>query len=391
MKIMRFSTRTIRIGQDPDKEHGAVITPIYQSATFAWENLDTMPKHDYTRVVNPNRTSLEAVLAELESARYAVAFGSGMAAIAAAFSLLEAGDHLIIASDIYGGTYRLAKSQLTRQGIEVSEFDASRPESLREVVQANSKLVIFESPTNPTLKIMDVAAIAEIARECGILSVVDNTFASPYLQNPIDLGVDIVVHSTTKYISGHSDVIGGAIITNHEFIYQQALTYIKTVGSVPSPFDCWLTIRGVKTLSVRMERHCSNAQRIAEYLSTHARVKHVYYPGLETDPGHEIAKKQMRAFGGMVSFEVDGTTEQTKRFAEACRIFQLAESLGGVESIIGYPPVMSHGCMTPEEREAMGVYDTQIRLSVGIEDVEDLIEDLDLAFETAFAREATTV
>lgn len=391
MKIMRFSTRTIRIGQDPDKEHGAVITPIYQSATFAWENLDTMPKHDYTRVVNPNRTSLEAVLAELGNARYAVAFGSGMAAIAAAFSLLEAGDHLIIASDIYGGTYRLAKSQLTRQGIEVSEFDASRPESLREVVRANSKLVIFESPTNPTLKIMDVAAIAEIARECGILSVVDNTFASPYLQNPIDLGVDIVVHSTTKYISGHSDVIGGAIITNHEFIYQQALTYIKTVGSVPSPFDCWLTVRGVKTLSVRMERHCSNAQRIAEYLATHPRVKHVYYPGLESDPGHEIAKKQMRAFGGMVSFEVDGTTEQTKRFAEACRIFQLAESLGGVESIIGYPPVMSHGCMTPEEREAMGVYDTQIRLSVGIEDVEDLIEDLELAFETAFAREATAV
>ncbi len=391
MKIMRFSTRTLRIGQDPDREHGAVINPIYQSATFVWENLDTMPKHDYTRVVNPNRTALEAVLAEIENARYAVAFGSGMAAIAAAFSLLEAGDHLIIASDIYGGTYRLAKSQLTRQGIEVDEFDANRPESLREVVKPNSKLVIFESPTNPTLKIMDVAAIAEIARECGILSVVDNTFASPYLQTPIDLGVDVVVHSTTKYISGHSDVIGGALITNHESIYQQALTYIKTVGSVPSPFDCWLTIRGVKTLAVRMERHCANAQRIAEYLSTHARVKHVYYPGLESDPGHELAKRQMKAFGGMVSFEVDGTTEQTKRFAEACRIFQLAESLGGVESIIGYPPVMSHGCMTPEERDAMGVYDTQIRLSVGIEDVEDLIEDLELAFETAFAREAAAV
>lgn len=391
MKIMRFSTRTLRIGQDPDREHGAVINPIYQSATFVWENLDTMPKHDYTRVVNPNRTALEAVLAEIENARYAVAFGSGMAAIAAAFSLLEAGDHLIIASDIYGGTYRLAKSQLTRQGIEVDEFDASRPESLREAVKPNTKLVIFESPTNPTLKVMDVAAIAAIARECGILSVVDNTFASPYLQTPIDLGVDVVVHSTTKYISGHSDVIGGALITNHEFIYQQALTYIKTVGSVPSPFDCWLTIRGVKTLAVRMERHCANAQRIAEYLSTHARVKHVYYPGLESDPGHELAKRQMKAFGGMVSFEVDGTTEQTKRFAEACRIFQLAESLGGVESIIGYPPVMSHGCMSPEERYAMGVFDTQIRLSVGIEDVEDLIEDLELAFETAFARETAVV
>ena len=381
---MRFSTRTIRVGQKPDAEHGAVINPIYQSATFAWENLDSMPKHDYTRVTNPNRSILEEVLAELENARYCVAFGSGMAGIVAAFSILEAGDHLLVASDIYGGTYRLAQKLLPRQGIAVSEFDASDPASLAAAARSNSKMVIFESPTNPTLKVFDVAAIAAAAHELGILSVVDNTFASPYLQNPIELGVDIVIHSTTKYISGHSDIIGGAVITNHEWIYEHVKEHIKTVGSVPSPFDCWLAVRGAKTLALRMERHCSNAQTIAEFLEKHPRVSHVYFPGLESDPGHEIAKKQMRAYGGMVSFEVAGTAEETKRFAEALRIFQLAESLGGVESIVGYPTLMSHGCMTPKERAAMGVKDTLIRLSVGIEDIEDLLEDLDLALETAF-------
>lgn len=382
---MRFSTRTIRVGQRPDREHGAVINPIYQSATFAWQDLDTMPKHDYTRVSNPNRSTLEEVLAELENARYCVCFGSGMAAIMGAFNLLQAGDHLLIASDIYGGTYRVANSLLPRQGITVSEFDASDPSSLAAAARSNSKMVIFETPTNPTLKVSDIRAIADAARELGILSVLDNTFASPYLQNPIELGVDIVVHSTTKYISGHSDVIGGALITNHQWIQERTYEYLKTVGSVPSPFDCWLTVRGVKTLALRMEKHCSNAQAVAEFLSKHQHVSTVYYPGLETDPGHEIAKKQMRGFGGMVSFEVAGTAEQTKRFAEALRIFQLAESLGGVESIVGYPPLMSHGCMTPEEREQMGVRDNLIRLSVGIEDVEDLLEDLELALETAFS------
>jgi cystathionine beta-lyase/cystathionine gamma-synthase len=386
---MRFSTRAIRVGQQPDREHAAVINPIYQSATFAWENLDTMPRHDYTRVTNPNRSSLEEVLAELENARYCVCFGSGMASILAAFSLLEAGDHLLVASDIYGGTYRVANSLLPRQGITVSEFDASDPASIAAAAQSNTKMVIFESPTNPTLKISDVQALAAAARELGLLSVVDNTFASPYLQNPIELGVDVVIHSTTKYISGHSDVIGGALITNHAWIHEHTLTYIKTVGSVPSPFDCWLTLRGVKTLAIRMEKHCSNAQKVAEFLASHPQVSNVYFPGLPSDPGYEVAKKQMRGFGGMVSFELAGSREQTKRFAEALRVFQLAESLGGVESIVGYPALMSHGCMTPEEREAMGVRDNLIRLSVGIEDVEDLIEDLELAFETV--REAALV
>ncbi len=387
---MRFSTRTIRVGQHPDAEHRAVINPIYQSATFSWENLDTMPRHDYTRVTNPNRSSLEEVLAELENARYCVAFSSGMASIIAALSLLQAGDHLLIASDIYGGTYRACNKLLPKQGVEVSEFDANDPDSLLTAVRPNSKMVIFESPTNPTLKVCDIEAIARRAHECGLLSVVDNTFASPYLQNPIELGVDIVIHSTTKYISGHSDVIGGAVVTNDLSLHSQMLEYIKTVGSVPSPFDCWLTLRGVKTLALRMERHCSNAQAVAEHLASHPHVAKVFFPGLESDPGHAVAKKQMRGFGGMVSFEVAGTAAQTRRFAEACRVFQLAESLGGVESIIGYPPLMSHGCMTPEERAAMGINDTLIRLSIGIEDIEDLIEDLDLALETAFSDELAT-
>lgn len=375
----------------PDREHGAVINPIYQSATFAWENLDSMPKHDYTRVTNPNRSTLEEVLAELENARYCVAFGSGMAGIVAAFSLLEAGDHLLVASDIYGGTYRLAQKLLPKQGIAVDTFDAADPSSLSRAAKANTKAAIFESPTNPTLKVFDIQALASECHQLGILSIVDNTFASPYLQNPIELGVDIVVHSTTKYISGHSDIIGGAVVTNHEWVYEAMKEYIKTVGSVPSPFDCWLCVRGAKTLALRMERHCTNAQAVAEYLAGHPHVSHVYYPGLASDPGHAIAKKQMRAFGGMVSFEVAGTAEQTKRFAEALRIFQLAESLGGVESIVGYPPLMSHGCLSPEERHAMGVNDTQIRLSVGIEDVEDLLEDLELALETAFRSDSSKV
>lgn len=368
-----------------------MINPIYQSATFAWENLDTMPRHDYTRVTNPNRSMLEEVLAELENARYCVAFGSGMAGIVAAFSLLEAGDHLLVASDIYGGTYRLAQKLLPKQGISVDTFDAADPSSLARAAKPNTKAAIFESPTNPTLKVFDIEALASECHQLGILSIVDNTFASPYLQNPIELGVDVVVHSTTKYISGHSDIIGGAVVTNHEWIYEAMKEYIKTVGSVPSPFDCWLCVRGAKTLALRMERHCSNAQAVAEYLAGHPHVSHVYYPGLASDPGHAVAAKQMRAFGGMVSFEVAGTADQTKRFAEALRIFQLAESLGGVESIVGYPPLMSHGCLSPEERAAMGVNDTQIRLSVGIEDVEDLLEDLELALETAFRSEASTV
>ena len=373
---MRFSTKAIRIGQTPEGEHKAVIQPLYQSATFAWESLDQFPRHDYTRVANPNRTTLEQVLAELENARHCVCFGSGMAAVMAALSLLECGDHVLVASDIYGGTFRVCEGILPRQGIVASSFDASRPETIAAEAKPNTKLLIFESPTNPTLQIVDVEGVVREAKKAGIRTVADNTFATPYLQNPLDLGVDIVVHSTTKYISGHSDVIGGAILTNDTELHAAFFEYIKTVGSVPSPFDCWLTLRGVKTLALRMKQHCANARAVAEALDAHPRVTKVYFPGLPHHPNHSLAAGQMRDFGGMVAFEVDGTPEQTKRVAESTKVFQLAESLGGVESLIGYPTVMSHACMTEEQRLEMGVKPTLIRLSVGIEDPEDLIEDL---------------
>lgn len=384
---MQFTTRTIRVAQNPDREAGAVIQPIFQSATFAWADLDSMPQHDYTRVSNPNRSSLEQVIASLENAEHCVCFGSGMAAILAAFSLLSAGDHLLVASDIYGGTQRVKDKLLPRSGVETGEFDGHSIDSLKAAIRPNTKMVIFETPTNPNLRVMDIRAIAQCCKENGILCVIDNTFASPYLQTPLDLGCDIVVHSTTKYISGHSDVIGGALVTNSDEIHTQVYEYAKTVGAVPSPFDCWLTLRGVKTLGIRMERHCSNAHKIAEYLESHPRVKQTYYPGLPSHPEHAIARRQMKAFGGMVSFEIEGDAVHARRFAEALKVFMLAESLGGVESIVGYPTLMSHGCMTEEERQAKGIRPTHLRLSVGIEDIEDLLEDLENAFEVAFADE----
>ncbi|MFY9234289.1 MAG: PLP-dependent aspartate aminotransferase family protein [Fimbriimonadaceae bacterium] len=382
---MRFSTKAIRVGQDPDSDFRAVINPIYQSATFAWEDLHTIPKHDYTRCANPNRTALETVLADLEGGKYCVCYSSGMGAIIAALSLVQAGDHVLIASDIYGGTYRVYERLFPRQGIQGSEFDATNPASMEEQVRPNTKMVIFETPTNPNLRVMDIEALASKARELGLISVFDNTFASPYLQRPLELGCDIVVHSTTKYIGGHSDIIGGALITNREDWRNEVFEFLKTVGSAPSPFDCWLALRGVKTLALRMEKHCQNAQAVAEFLENDPRVAKVHYPGLPSSPGHEIAKKQMSGFGGMVSFEVKGTPEQAQILAEATRIFMLAESLGGVESIIGYPPLMSHATMTEEQRLAKGIPPTMLRLSVGIEDTEDLIEDLDQALLVAFA------
>jgi cystathionine beta-lyase/cystathionine gamma-synthase len=386
---VRFTTRAIRVAQDPEGEYLPVIPPIYQSATFAWRDLDSIPKHDYTRVANPTRTALEEVVASLENGKHCVCFSSGMAAIVAAFGLLKSGDHLLVAADIYGGTYRVAEKMLPRQGIEASEFDAGCAQSLRQVVQPNTKMVIFETPTNPNLALADIKAIADEARSLGLITVVDNTFASPYLQNPLDLGIDIVIHSTTKYISGHSDVIGGAFITNSQEFGDHAFEFNKMIGAAPSPFDCWLTLRGVKTLALRMERHCSNALKVAEFLATHPRVGRVHYPGLVSHPDHAVAKKQMKGgFGGMVSFEVDGGAAEARKFVESTKVFMLAESLGGVESIVGYPPLMSHGCMTEEQRLAMGVVPNGIRLSVGIEDVEDLIEDIDQALQAAFAAPA---
>ncbi len=376
---MRFATKAITVGQAPDGDFGAVINPIYQSATFAWKNLDTLPKYDYTRCGNPNTGTLEQAIASLENGAHCLVFGSGMAAIAAALCPLEAGDHLLIATDIYGGTHRLAYAQLTKQGIEVSDFDASCPGNFAEAVRPNTKMAIFESPTNPNLRIMDIAALVAEAGKAKVLTVFDNTFASPALQNPLDLGIDIVVHSTTKYISGHSDVIGGALVVNDDGLYLRFKEWSKTVGAVASPFDCWLSVRGLKTLEVRMARHCENAGKVAVFLADHPKVSKVHYPGLFDHPDHELAKRQMRGFGGMVAFEVAGPVANARKVCESTNIFLLAESLGGVESLIAYPPLMSHATMTEEQRVAKGIPPTLLRLSIGIEDAQDLIEDLEQA------------
>lgn len=388
---MRFATKAIRVAQDPDSTHRAVINPIWQSATFAWESLDDIPQFDYTRVANPNRDSLEQVIANLEGGRHCTVFGSGMAAIAAATSLVAAGDHVLVASDIYGGTHRLCTKQLPRQGVQVDFFDSAEPETLREAVKPNTRMVIFETPSNPNLRVCDVEAIATLARELGLITVFDNTFASPALQQPLALGVDIVVHSTTKYISGHSDVIGGALVTSDEAIADHVFEWSKTVGAVPSPFDCWLTLRGLKTLEVRMARHCSNALAVARFLESHPGVETVFYPGLESHPDHAIAAKQMTGFGGMIAFTVRGSVDDARLVAESTQVFLLAESLGGVESLIGYPALMSHATLTDQERLERGIPPTMLRLSVGIEDARDLIEDLDRALagnETSTPKES---
>jgi cystathionine beta-lyase/cystathionine gamma-synthase len=376
---MRFATKALRVGQDLDPQYRCVVQPLYQTATFGWEDLDNIPKFDYTRCGNPNRNTLEQVIAALENGEHCVLFSSGMAAIVAAFSLLKQGDHLLMARDIYGGTFRIAEKYLPRQGITTSEFCANNPFSINEAVQENTKMLIFETPTNPNLRVSDIEAVTKIAKQHGLIVVFDNTFASPALQQPLDLGVDIVVHSTTKYISGHSDVIGGAVVTNDPALHEHIFEWNKAVGSQPSPFDCWLSLRGVKTLACRMRAHCENAQAVAEFLAGHPKVKRVSYPGLPEHPDHQIAKRQMTGFGGMLAFEVDGTVEQARKVAESTKVFLLAESLGGVESLIAYPPLMSHATMTEEQRVDRGIPPTMLRLSVGVEDGQDLIEDLDRA------------
>jgi cystathionine beta-lyase/cystathionine gamma-synthase len=383
---MHFATKALRVGQDPDPKYRAVVPPIYQSSTFAWEDLDHIPPIDYSRCQNPTREMLEKVIAALENGSCCTAFSSGMAAVAATFALLQQGDHLLMANDIYGGTFRLAEKYLPRNGVSYSGFDAQNPETIRSLVQATSKILIFEGPTNPTMRVPDIKKVCEIAHEYGLIVIFDNTFASPALQTPLDLGVDIVLHSTTKYISGHSDVVGGATITNNDelalFIYE----WNKAFGSNPSPFDNWLSLRGVRSLSCRMERHCKNAMAIAEYLESHPRVTKVHYPGLKNHPDHEVARKQMSDFGGMVSIEF-ATVEEARWVAEHVEVFLLAESLGGVESLIAYPPLMSHATMTEEQRVERGIPPTMLRLSIGIEDVRDLIEDLGQAIATAPVRE----
>jgi cystathionine beta-lyase/cystathionine gamma-synthase len=380
---MEFSTRAIHVGQEADPTTGATIVPIYQTSTYTQEGIGKHKGYEYARTGNPTRTALEQCLASLEGAKFGLCFASGLAATNTAMNLLSAGDHVVCADDVYGGTFRLFELVLKRYGLDFSWVDMTNADNVRKAMRPNTKMIWMESPTNPLLRIVDIAAVAEIGRKAGALSVVDNTFASPYLQQPISLGVDIVLHSTTKYIGGHSDAVGGAILTSNEEVYQKLKYHQNAVGGVPGPMDCFLVLRGVKTLALRMEAHCKNATKIANHLQNHSAIANVIYPGLTTHPQHAVAKKQMRGFGGMVSFVLKGGEAAARKIAGKTKLFALAESLGGVESLIGHPATMTHASIPVAEREARGITGGLMRLSVGIEDADDLIADLDQALAAA--------
>ncbi len=377
---MKFATRAIHAGQEADPTTGATIVPIYQTSTYTQEGIGRHKGFEYSRTGNPTRQALETCLAALEGAAHGLAFSSGTAAADAVMKLLNPGDHVVCADDVYGGTYRLFELVLKRYGISYSWIDMTRPENVRAALQPNTRMVWIETPTNPLLNLVDIAAVAEIARKASAVVVVDNTFASPYLQQPIELGADIVLHSTTKYVGGHSDVVGGAVLLNDDKMHATIKYHQNAVGGVPGAFDSWLVMRGVKTLAVRMEAHCANAERVAAFLSKHPAVEKVVYPGLESHPQHALARRQMRGFGGMVSFVIKGGEEAAKKIAGKTRLFALAESLGGVESLIGHPATMTHASIPEAEREARGITGGLLRLSVGIEDADDLIDDLEQAF-----------
>lgn len=373
---MKFETRAIWVGQEADTATGATIVPIYQTSTFTQEEVNKHKGYEYSRVGNPTRTALDQCLASLEDGRYGLSFSSGLAAEHAIFSLLTPGDHVIVPEDMYGGTYRLIKQLLEPLNIKFAFTDFTDLKAIEKAFLPSTKMVWIETPTNPVLKIFDIEAIAQMARKNRALSVVDNTFASPYFQKPLLLGADIVVHSTTKYINGHSDVIGGAVILNDEELFKKIHLVQKSVGAVPSPFDSWLTLRGVKTLAVRMKQHELNASMVAEFMQSAENVEKVYFPGLKSHPGHEIAARQMSGYGGIVSFQIKGGLSEANAFFRKLKVFQLADSLGGVESLANYSAIMTHEAFPAELRKKIGVTDNLIRLSVGLEHIDDLIYDL---------------
>jgi len=370
-----FATRALHIGQGPDAATGAVVQPIHLATTFAQQGVGKHKGFEYSRSGNPTRSALEECLAGLENARHALAFASGLAAETTALLLLSPGDHVVYMEDVYGGTYRLFDKVLKRYGLNFSAVDASDLDAVEHAISPATKLVWLESPTNPLLRVVDIDVVSEVAHSRGAMVCVDNTFATPYLQQPLRLGADLVVHSSTKYIGGHSDVVGGAIMTNNDELEQRLRFHQNAVGAVPSPFDCWLLLRGIKTLALRVDRHCSNAMEVAAALETNKAVVRVHYPGLASHPGHAIAARQMRMFGGMVSFEVadEAAAMQT---LERLKLFALAESLGAVESLAEHPARMTHASMPDSERARAGLGNGLIRLSVGVEDVADLIADL---------------
>jgi len=381
---MKFETKVIHAGQEPDPRTGAVMTPIYATSTYAQSSPGAHKGYDYARTRNPTRDALEACLAELESGHAGFAFASGMAAIGTVLELLDAGSHVVAMHDLYGGSYRILERVRKRSAaLQASFVDLSRTEELEKAIKPNTRMLWVESPTNPLLKLVDLQAVAAIARKRGLLAVCDNTFASPWIQRPLEHGFDIVVHSTTKYINGHSDVIGGAAIVRKDAALQEKLAFLQNaVGGVPSPFDAFLTLRGIKTLAVRMERHCANALEVSRFLESHPRVDKVLYPGLASHPQHALAKRQMNGrYGGMVTAVLKGALERSRRFLERCKLFTLAESLGGVESLIEHPAIMTHASLPEDVRAELGIDAGLVRLSVGIENVDDLIAELKYALE----------
>lgn len=375
-----FATRAIHVGQAPDPTTGAVIVPIYQTSTYAQSEVGVHKGFDYSRTGNPTRAALEACLASLDGGRYGLAFASGMAAEDTLLHVLEAGDHVVACDDVYGGTFRLFHRVLERVGLRFTFVDATRIENVENAIEDRTRLIWLESPTNPLLKLIDIAAVSRVAHRNDIIVAVDNTFASPYCQRPLELGADVVHYSTTKYLGGHSDVVGGALITSDDGLYERLKFLQNAVGGVPGAFDSWLVLRGLKTLAVRMRQHSANAEQVGCFLEQHPGVKRVYYPGLASHPQHELAQRQMPGgFGGMLSFEVSEGVETAREVARRTRLFTLAESLGGVESLIELPALMTHASLPPERRKEIGIDDGLIRLSVGIEEAEDLIADLDQA------------
>ena len=373
-----FSTRCVHAGQEPDPTTGAVMMPIYTTSTYVQQSPGVHKGFDYARTKNPTRMAFERCIADLEGGSAAFAFASGLAAISTTLECLDHGSHIIAVDDLYGGSRRLFERVRKRSmGIEVTQLDLTDAAALEAAIRPSTRLVWVETPTNPLLKLVDLERVAAIAKRRGILAAADNTFASPYVQNPLDFGFDIVVHSTTKYLNGHSDMVGGCAIVGDNAELRDQLKFLQNaIGAIQGPFDSFLALRGLKTLALRMERHCASAHKIAEWLERHPKVRRVFYPGLASHPQHALARKQMRAYGGMISAELNGTLDDARRFLERCQLFALAESLGGVESLIEHPAIMTHGSVPPDVRATLGISETLVRLSVGIEEPDDLIADL---------------
>lgn len=381
-KAFRFGTKAIHAGLEPDEATGAIMTPIYQTSTYVQDNIGEHKGYAYSRSLNPTRHALEKNLAALENGAFGACFGSGMAAIDCILKMLQPGDEVISSGDLYGGSYRLFQTVFAQYGIQFHYVDMTEASNVKAFLNDNTRLIWAETPTNPMMQIVDLEALSAIAKEAGAWLAVDNTFASPYLQNPLDLGADIVMHSATKYLGGHSDVVMGALVTANESIAKEMYRIQNTSGAIPGPMDCFLVLRGIKTLQLRMEQHCKNGEKVARFLKAHPKVDQVYWPGFPEHPNHAIAAKQMRGFGGMIAFSLMGDQiEDAQEVLQKVNLFALAESLGGVESLIGHPATMTHAAIPKVDREKTGIVDSLIRLSVGIEDAEDLLADLQQALD----------